>query len=244
MALGEVGGSIVGDVLGSRDRARARRAMENALRDIANSNPEAGPSAYLDIQEDPTLRAAQVGALKRFEREAAEDGLGLQSRVALNEAAGDVARRERGAREAILQQMAMRGGAGGGASLAANLTNQQGAADRNAAFGALAASDARARALSAAAQSGNLAGEVRGQDYGVSSDRAGAQDALSRFNASQRLTRAGMMANVRMGQSARADQDSDRWMDRGAGVGSAVGALVGKKKPQSAYDENLGGYNF
>jgi hypothetical protein len=222
--VGELIGTVGGDIIGSGDRRKARRAMEAALADIANTNAEAGPSAYEDLKSDPALRAAQIGALRRLEREGAEGGMGLQSRVALNEAAGDVSRRERGSREAILQQMAMRGNAGGGASLAANLTNQQGSADRNAAFGARAAADARARALQATSMSGNLAGGIRGQDWGEGSDRAGNLDALSRFNASSRLTKAGMMANVRVGQANQSNADADRWTSRGAGIGAGYDA--------------------
>ncbi len=213
-------GSGLGELFGGDAAARARR---RALAQLQGVDEQSGPSAFETLRSDPALRSAQIAALRRIQSEGTEGGLGLQSRVALNEAAGNVAQRERGSREAIVQNMAMRGNRGGGAELAANLMNQQGSADRNAAFGARAASDARQRALAATAQSGELAGGVRGQDWGEGAQRAGAQDALSRFNASQRLTKAGMVYG---GQNANADAEAERWKKLGGGAGYAAGSAL------------------
>ena len=224
---GELIGGMVGDLYAEGDRARARKAMRDALSSLYGEDIEAGPSAYEQIQADPRLRMAQLSALDRLQREGDAGGMGVEDRVAQNQAAADVARRERGTREAILQNMAMRGQGGSGVELAANLTNQQGAADRNAAAGAQNAADARKRYLSSVMASGQLAGGIRGQDYGEESGKASARDAIERFNSSQRLTRAGMANNIRMGQAKRYDDEADRWRDRGAGLGAGAGAAFG-----------------
>lgn len=225
-AGGEVVGGIVGDIMGSGDRKRARRAMEQALQDIMASNPEVDRSSWLDVETDPALRMAQTEALQGFQREARAGGMGVQSRAALAQAGADTARRERGAREAILQGMAARGQAGQGAELAATLANQQGAAERNAIAGTQAAADARRRQLQALSESGKMAGGMRGQDFTERGGKASALDEIARFNADARLRRAGMLANVRSGQAAQYEDSADRWRRRGAGVGSAAGSAL------------------
>ncbi len=221
-SLGYAVGSGLGELIGGGAAARARR---RALEELRGVKEEAGPSAYENIRSlsDPTLRLAQMGALRQLQETGGAGGLDLGSRVALNQAAADTARRERGSREAILQQMAMRGAGGSGASLAAQLANQQGAAERNAMSGEQAAADARARALAATAQSGELAGGIRGQDWGEASQRAGALDALSRFNASQRLTKGGMIYG---GQTSDADADAERKKRLFGGAGMAAGSFL------------------
>lgn len=224
---GELIGGIVGDLYGEDDRSRARRSLRDALNSLYSENIESDPTAYNDIAVDPRLKVAQMAALDRIQKEASQNGMGLQDRVALRQSMDETARRERGSREAIQQNMAMRGQGGSGVELANTLANQQVAAERNASAGAQAAADARRRALSAAMQSGQLASGIRGQEYGEQSDRASARDAIQRFNASQRLTRAGMANNIRMGQAQRYDEEADRWRDRGAGIGAGAGAVFG-----------------
>lgn len=207
---GEFVGGVLGDIAGAGDRARARRYWQD-LQDL-------GPSAYDQIATDPRLRDAQMTALDRLSREGSAGGMGVEDRVALAQAQGETARRERGSREAILQGMAMRGQGGSGVELAATLANQQGAAEQNAMSGAQAAADARRRALSATMQSGQLGGSIRGQDYGEKANRASATDAIARFNADQRMKKAAALSGMAL-------DDSKRWSDRGAGAGSFAGSF-------------------
>jgi hypothetical protein len=177
--------------------------------DILNADVEAGETR-------PEINDAQLYALRRMKEEAEQGGMGVQDRAALAQAQNETARRERGSREAILQNMAMRGQSGGGTELAASLSNQQGSADRSSAAGTQAAADARRRALEATAATGSMAGSIRGQD-----------DSVNEFNAAQRLRQAGMAANVRTGQANAANADANLWTNRGAGAGSGVGGLLG-----------------
>lgn len=213
--IGSGAGAALGAGIGIAAGAGARRKAKEYYEDL----PDLGPTEFNAIKTDPRLRDAQMTALSRLSREGAANGMGVEDRVALNQAQNATAMRERGSREAILQNMAMRGQSGSGVELAANLAAQQGAAQSNATAGAQAAADARRRALAATAQSGALGGDVRGQDYGEQSNRASAADAISRFNADQRMKKAQALSGMAMA-------DSQRWADVGRGVGSAAGSIA------------------
>jgi hypothetical protein len=217
-------GEVVGGLIGGDDEKRARRERERALRELAGLDIEADPSSLDSYNADPRLRLAQLGAIDEFGRVARQGGLDLQSRVALRDAMDETSAQERGNREAILQNMASMGQGGGGASLAAQLSNQQGAAARNAQVGRGAAADARQRALDALATSGQLAGETRGQDFGEASGKAAARDAINQFNASQRLSRGTTIAGLRTGNAA-AEYGTGR--RRNSGIGAALGTVAG-----------------
>jgi hypothetical protein len=217
-------GEVVGGLLGGGDEKRARRERERALAELAGLNVEAGASPLDAYNADPRLRLAQTGAVDELGRVGREGGMDIGSRVALREAQDETSARERGSREAILQGMAMRGQSGGGAELAAQLTNQQGAAARDASTGARAAADARTRALTALTQSGQLAGQTRGQDFGEAEGKAAAHDAIERFNASQRLSRGTAVAGLRTGNANAEDGQGRR---RNSGLGSAGGQVLG-----------------
>jgi hypothetical protein len=217
-------GEVVGGLFGGDDEKRARRERERALAELAGLNVEAGASPLDAYNADPRLRLAQTGAVDELGRVGREGGMDIGSRVALREAQDETSARERGSREAILQNMAMRGQSGGGAELAAQLTNQQGSAARDASTGARAAADARTRALTALTQSGQLAGQTRGQDFSEASGKAAARDAIEQFNASQRLSRGMAVAGMRT-DNANAQYGEGR--RRNSGIGSAIGTVVG-----------------
>lgn len=222
----EAAGGVVGGILTEKDRKNARGEYDQAVNDLMTSNPEAGVTEYDKIKSDPMLRAAQMDALARMQKEGAAGGLTVEDRSALIAAQNANAAKERGAREAILQDAARRGMGGSGTELAAELENQQGAADRNAAVGTQAAADARKRALAAISESGQMAGAVRGQDWGEASQRAAAQDAINKFNASQRLQRAGMVGNIRIGKAGQYDKQAAATMGMARGAGAAVGGVA------------------
>jgi hypothetical protein len=224
--IGEVGGSLLGGLFGKGDRRRQRQAIDAALRDVQGADAEAD-SSWGGVETDPALRVVQRSVLDKLAREGSSTGLDVQDRAALSEAQGQVARQERGSREAILQDMARRGMSGSGSELAAALANQQGSADRSASVGAAAAADARGRQLAALSASGEMAGAVRGQDFGEKAAKAAGLDSVATFNANNRLRKAGLVSGVRLGQAAQAGADAERWGGIGAGLGSATGQGVG-----------------
>ena len=144
---------------------------------------QSGLSSYVS---DPRLRDAQLAALGRLEQIGAEGGLTAQDRAALQEAnmAQDV--RARGAREAILQNMAARGMSGSGAELLSQLTGQQAQAQQGAMTGLQTAALGRQRALEAILGAGQLGGSIRSQDFDEAARKAEAQDIINRFNAANR----------------------------------------------------------
>lgn len=143
----------------------------------------ANPSAFNDIEEDPELRNAQLGSLQKLTEIADNEGMTATDRAKLEALTDEFRTTERGAREAITQNMAERGISGSGAELAQKIAAGQAASENAHKAAVQAAADAEMRQLEAIKSSGELGGTIRGQDYTVASDRAAAADAIEKFNA-------------------------------------------------------------
>lgn len=141
------------------------------------------PSLMNQIKVDQGNVGAQQRALSSLEQIGNEGGMRLQDKAALQEAQLSSASKERGSREAIMDNMGRRGMGGSGFALQAQLQAQQGAADRNSQAGLNVAAQAQDRALKSIEGAGNLAGQYRSQDFNEQAQRAQAQDAINRFNA-------------------------------------------------------------
>jgi hypothetical protein len=138
-----------------------------------------------EISVDPRLKAAQMQALETMQRMGVE-GLSPVEKAALNEARRETERAARGREEAILQNLAQRGVAGSGLELAARQQASQQAAQRAAEESDRIMAMAQQRALASIAQSGQLGGQMRQQEFGEQSKVASAADEIARFNALQR----------------------------------------------------------
>ena len=145
----------------------------------------AGPTAFDDISTDPRLKDDQMASLAALKDLAANGGMNGKDQANLSKVQNQVAQADRGRRDAILQNMAARGMSGGGNELLAQLQSNQAATDRQAQQGLDIAGMAQQRALDALMQGGQLAGNIRGQDFGEAAQRAAAKDAVDRFNAAQ-----------------------------------------------------------
>lgn len=212
------GSSVVGGLMGQQaaaaNREAAMQAMSNAQAQFAGLNvpdetkqqlileslqqqgvltPEMlqnislGDTGLAGIQTDPKLAQAQMQALESMQRMGAT-GLQAQDMASLNQVRRSVAGDEQARQQAILQQMAARGQAGGGAELAARLQSSQSAADRASQQSDQLLAMAQNRMLQATAQAGQLGGSIRGQQYGELANAAQAQDAINRFNAQQAMS--------------------------------------------------------
>lgn len=205
---------LLGDVFGGIGSLLGGSGDDNASKDAWNNlNPEAGPT-------DPKLRQQQLDTLAALRSIASSGGMRTQDKVAYTQAANETNRAEAARRHAVLTNMASRGMAGSGNELASDLIGEQGAADRNAMTGNQAASDANQRALTALSAGGQYAGAIRGQD-----------DAMSRFNAGQRVAKAAGQSGIyeRAGQ-----RGSEQWGNLGSSVGNDIGDAAGpllKKVP-------------
>ena len=143
------------------------------------------PSQMAGISLDPATRQAQMSALSEL-AELSQGGMRAQDEVALSAVQDSVGQRQRGARDAITQNMQQRGMSGSGLELMAQMSNQQAGASEANRAGMERAAMAQQAALQALADRANLAGNMRSQDFGQQTDVARAQDAISQWNAANR----------------------------------------------------------
>ncbi len=141
-----------------------------------------GDTALSDVTTDPRLKSEQMAALAQISGFAsgnpqAGDMAGFQ--LARQNAAGE-AQAKNGQ---ILQEMQQRGQAGSGAELLAKLKNSQNSAQMLATQDmeqAQAMQQARMQALQA---QGNMASNIRSQDYSQDANLASARDNIAKYNA-------------------------------------------------------------
>lgn len=141
-------------------------------------------SELANFSQDPRLKQAQLGALESLSQ-MADGGLSDADKAALSQIESQERTQEKGQRDAILQQAAMRGAGGSGLELAQQLLNQQQSAQRQSQRDTDVAGMAQQRALQAIAQSGQLAGQIGQQDLNTASTVASARDSINRFNTQQ-----------------------------------------------------------
>jgi hypothetical protein len=165
--------------------------------DIAYEGPEAerarainmDGTAFDQVSTDPRLKDQQMASLAALKGLADSGGMTAEDQANLNRIQNQSAQADRGRRDAILQNMQARGMGGSGNELLAQLQSSQAATDRQAQQGLDIAGMAQNRALQAMMQGGELAGNVRDQDFGEQARIAQARDAVNQFNA-QNLTQA------------------------------------------------------
>lgn len=141
------------------------------------------PSAMNGISTDPALRQAQMDALSGLQDISASGGLTAADRANLSRIQTDEDTKARGSREAILQNAQARGAGGSGLEMLMQMQNAQDAATRASQRDLDVAGMAQERALQALMQRGQLGGQIQAQDFGQKAEIAGANDAISKFNA-------------------------------------------------------------
>lgn len=207
--MASVIGGIIGNSAASGDQQSAQDALQKALANIQgvntpsiaeqelaleneksagqlNPNMEGtvsqGSTGLSNISVDPRLRNAQMQALTSLQQQG-QSGLTATDRQALNQILNQQQQQSNSANQAILQNMAARGQGGSGATLAAQLANNQNASNNGLTRSLGVAAQAQQNALNATAQSGQLGSQLEGQQYGEAANAANAQDAINRFNA-------------------------------------------------------------
>lgn len=232
-AIGSGVGSVIGGIFGNSARRRqereARRQRELAVQELQGvrlDDISTLLSAYgADTSASDPAREYEMGALEQM-ADLSRTGMGAQDRAAMLEVQNQQRAAEKSQRDAILQQLAMRGQAGGGAEVAAQLSANQGFANRANAYGSQIAGQAADRRAKAIQATGSMA-----------SSRAQALDELAKFNAAgrrsaygdawnQRFGRAGAIAGARTGASNLAQQQSAGQAGPMAGIGGAAGTAV------------------
>lgn len=218
-ALGPLG-AIGGGLLGALGGLFGGESDITPLTPAEIAQMQAGGTEFDKIRMDPAAMNAWMGALRQMQGVANEGGMDLQSRVAQRQAQAMAAQHEQMQRQAIQQAAANSQRYGGGGELAAQMMAQQGGANSAFMAGSQNAADARNRAIAAMAKTGQMAGDMRGQQFAEQAARAQSQDAINRFNASQRGS--AYMANKGLGMAA--DRDS---ANRGAAIGAEAGGILG-----------------
>jgi hypothetical protein len=166
----------------------AQRLIMQQLKSAGHLTPELeqtltlGNSAMESVSTDPRLKQSQLAALNQLQGIATEGGMNAEDKQRLFQIQNELSRDEQAKRSAVQQNMQSRGIGGSGFELAAQLAGQQGSADRAASMGMDVNAMASRRALEAMMQSGQLAGNIRTQDFGEQSQVAQAKDAISKFN--------------------------------------------------------------
>lgn len=163
---------------------------------------EMSPSELRNILTDPRLMESQMGTLSELDQVVAGGGLSAIDRARLNEVRAEQAAMDRGQRDAILQNAAMRGMRGSGMELAQQLQAQQASANQAAQESAQVAAQAQQARLQAAMQRAGLAGEMQGRSFNQQAMQGQAQDAINQFNTANRNAGAVRNMDTRQGISA------------------------------------------
>lgn len=227
------GATVIGGLMGADAQNRARRAaLEAAARGVAQfegidvptvaeqslilQTPDLvgtydplleqilslGPSAMEGVSTDPLLAQAQLDSLLGLQ-DIAQGGLTEADMAASRDIQRQVGQSSEARRQAILQNMAERGVLGSGMELAAQLQGEQQATDQQAKASDELIRQAQARALQGLTASGNMASQMRTQEFGEKSDVARAQDIINQFNtANQQQTQQRNVAEQNRAQQA------------------------------------------
>lgn len=176
---------------------RARQQLEETLAEYEGiSLPEyeqmlleqLGPSALDGVRADGQSVGAQRSALERL-RALSESGTDAAFDAQMNDALSRANANEARTRAGIVDRAASSGGLGGGQALALQMQAQQDGARRAQQASLDAAAQNQMRAYQALRDSGSLAGQMRGQQWGEDAQRAQAADAIARQNLALRQDR-------------------------------------------------------
>lgn len=210
-----IAGSLIGRFASGADRRRAESALDAAFAEIdkvgappdlsaeiikekfelvglltpeLEQEIDVGISEVAEIKEDTSLRDAQTKALQSLQ-ERGEAGFTAEEQADLAQLQTEVARQAEAKRQQILQNLAQRGQGSSGTALAAQLQAAQDGANLQSQRGLDIAAEGQRRALQSIAQTGQLGGQIRAQDFGVNEARARAADELQRFKVAQDIGR-------------------------------------------------------
>ncbi len=197
-----------------------------------------GPSAMSGVSLDPNLKKAQMDALSELQGITEGGGLNASDRANLNKISSDEATQSRGAREAILNHAQARGAGGSGLELLAQLQNQQDSATRQSQRDMDVSAQAQQRALQALMSQGQLAGNIENQSFNQQSQVAGANDAISKFNAQNQQNQ--INQNVQARNAAQTANLGEKQRVADANVGTAnTQQTTNKSLIQQQYENEL-----
>ncbi len=191
----QAGVSLAGMAVSAEQEASARRLLREAQARFGRIDQPAleavaaetlGPSEAGAVTGDPRMKSAQMAALSKLQALGDSGGLDLADNAAINQVTGQLARRDSAGRASLMNSRAARGLSSSGDELAMALHGQQSSNESAADFGSKTLGQAQRRALEAMISGGQLAGNIRNQDFGENFRTAQARDEISKYNASAR----------------------------------------------------------
>lgn len=213
-AIGVVGG-LMGQAAASGDQQAAREAADQSFRYLSRIgmppseardivyqqyaqqgvyNPELekaieeAHSKFADIKRDDELRQTQLEALEDVKRQA-RLGASPADLAAAKKLKSQLGQESQAKMESILQGAQARGMGGSGAELAAQLSESQAGANREAQAAEDLAAKLFARSQGAQELKSKLAGQLRQEDFTEEGLKAQAEDQFTRFNKAAQIER-------------------------------------------------------
>jgi hypothetical protein len=197
-----------------------------------------GATQENSIKTDPNEKAAQLKALASLDSIGTNGGALLSDKATLNDTLNKINADERGSRGAIVADAARRGQMGSGLSLAAQLDNQQNAANRAQQAGLTINGNAQLRALQALEGEGQLGTQMRGQDFSEQKSKADAQDVINRFNTQNQQAVAGTNTQLTNATNQYNLANEQRIADQNTGVQNQQTAY-NSQQVQQQYENEL-----
>ncbi len=230
-----------------RIRLQASKRFNIDLPPVEHMTPALqGASAFEGLREDQGLRNVEQAALSRMMGISQQGGWSPQDVARMELANHDAMRMARGMEGATNRNLQQRGLAGSGVAASMAMQREQGALERARMGGLQAQSSAADRALQMLMSGAGYASSLQNAGWARGAQRAGAMDAVSRFNAGQnqqaglfnagatgrhfdrQMKRAGAQYDADMGYAHGLQGDADRavqtWSDVAEGAGKAVQA--------------------
>ena len=242
------------------EREAVKRVQEDAYKYTTDIKPptleeaklfEQSPAELSKFTEDARLKAAQMKALEGLGREVEYEGMTPEDFAAVQRAQAQAGSVEAGLRGAAQREMAQRGATSSTAGYLGAISAAQAGTNRAADMQMQAAEDSRRRYMAALEGLGGLGGQVRGQEFGMASERASAQDAINRFNVGQKtatqqynlgLAQQGFENQLRLAEARRAaaaqragagkqsaedaEKSAQKWGAAGAGLMKGYGSYA------------------
>lgn len=178
-----------------------------------------GPSAMQGVQVDPRLAQAQMSALNQLSQ-TGQTGMTPAQAAALQEAQRQAASQTQAKSSQLEDEFARRGMGGSGAELAARLSASQQGADLASQNSNATMQMAQQNALAAMGQSGALAGQMSGQQFGQQQAIAQAKDYINQFNTQNQQSIAGQNTNSANQANAYNVQNAQQIGNSNANIGN------------------------
>lgn len=193
------------------------------------------PSAQIGLNNNPLYQAsseAQLQALRQMQGIADAGGYTAADRGQIEQAQRQAAQAEKSQRDAVVQQMQMRGMGGGGADMQARLAAQQGASNQGRADATNIATQAQMRALQAMQAGSQIGQSAQAQ----ATQRASALDAFNQANTNRQQQVAQRNA---AGQTAARNQYTQNRMNVLAGATGQYNGNAANAAERSAQQQAL-----